>query len=55
MVDEQYSIGTVGQSPATMGVRIVEQEAGQHPVAAVNAQHCRTPGTSHPATFYFKA
>ena len=21
----------------------------------VNAQHCRTPGSSHPATFYFKA
>lgn len=55
MVDGQYSIGTVGQSPATMGVRIVSRKMGNVPSRQINAQHCRTPGTSQPATFYFKA
>jgi peptide/nickel transport system substrate-binding protein len=55
MVDGQYSIGTVGQSPATMGVRIVSRKMGNIPARQINAQHCRTPGTSQPATFYFKA
>ncbi len=55
IVDEQFSIGTVGQSPATMGVRIVSRKMGNVPARQVNAQHCRTPGTSQPATFYFKA
>ena len=55
MVDEQYSIGTVGQSPATMGVRIVSRRMGNIPSRQINAQHCRTPGSSHPSTFYFKA
>jgi peptide/nickel transport system substrate-binding protein len=55
MVDGQYSIGTVGQSPATMGVRIVSRKMGNIPSRQINAQHCRTPGTSQPSTFYFKA
>jgi hypothetical protein len=28
---------------------------GNVPGRQMNAQHCRTPGTSHPATVYFKA
>jgi hypothetical protein len=28
MIDGQYSIGTVGQSPATMGVRIASRKMG---------------------------
>jgi peptide/nickel transport system substrate-binding protein len=55
MVDGQFSIGTVGQSPATMGVRIVSRKLGNIPSRQINAQHCRTPGSSHPATFYYKA
>ena len=55
MIDEQFSIGTVGQSPATMGVRIVSRRLGNTPSRQINAQHCRTPGSSHPSTFYFKA
>ncbi len=55
MVDGQYSIGTVGQSPATMGVRIVTRRMGNIPSRQINAQHCRTPGSSHPSTFYYKA
>jgi peptide/nickel transport system substrate-binding protein len=55
MIDGQYSIGTVGQSPATMGVRIVSRKLGNIPSRQINAQHCRTPGTSQPSTFYYKA
>ena len=55
MVDEQFSIGTVGQSPAAMGVRIVSKRLGNIPAREVNAQHARTPCSSHPTTFYFKA
>lgn len=55
MVDEQYSIGTVGQSPAAMGVRVVSRKLGNIPSRQINAQHCRTPCSSHPATFFYKA
>jgi peptide/nickel transport system substrate-binding protein len=55
MVDGQYSIGTVGQSPATMGVRIASRKLGNLPSRQINAQHCRTPGTSQPSTFYYKS
>jgi peptide/nickel transport system substrate-binding protein len=55
LVDQAYSIGTVGQSPATMGVRVVSRKMGNIPSRQINAQHCRTPGSSQPSTFYFKA
>jgi peptide/nickel transport system substrate-binding protein len=55
MVDEQYSIGTVGQSPAAMGVRVVSKRLGNIPSRQVNAQHARTPCSSHPSTFFFKS
>ena len=55
LVDEQFSIGTVGLSPATMGVRIVSNKLGNIPARQTNAQHARTPCSSHPATFYYKA
>ncbi len=55
MVDEQFGIGTVGQSPAAMGVRVVSKRLGNIPARQVNAQHARTPCSSHQATFYFKA
>ena len=55
LVDDQFSIGTVGLSPAVMGVRIVSKRMGNIPARQVNAQHARTPCSSHPATFFFKA
>ena len=55
LVDEQYSIGTVGLSPATMGLRIVSTKLGNIPSRQINAQHARTPCSSHPATFFYKA
>ena len=55
LVDGQFSIATVGQSPAAQGVRIVSKRMGNIPARQVNAQHARTPCSSHPATFYFKS
>lgn len=54
LCEEQWSIGTVGQSPAFMGLRIVNNALGNIPSRQVNAQHARTPCSSHPTTFYFK-
>jgi peptide/nickel transport system substrate-binding protein len=55
MVDQQFTIGTCGQSPALMGVRLVSRRMGNIPGRTCIAQHCRTPGSSHPETFYYKA
>jgi peptide/nickel transport system substrate-binding protein len=55
LVEEQWSIATVGLSPAFLGVRLASNKMGNIPARQANAQHCRTPGSSHPATFFFKA
>jgi peptide/nickel transport system substrate-binding protein len=55
IVEQEWSIGTVGQSPAFMGVRVVKNNMGNAPQRQVNAQHARTPGSSLPPTFYFKS
>jgi peptide/nickel transport system substrate-binding protein len=54
LIEQQYSIGTVGQSPAQFGVRLVSRKLGNIPGRTCIAQHCRTPGVSHPETWYFK-
>ena len=54
LIDQQYGIGTVGQSPALMGVRLVSNKLGNIPSRNCIAQHCRTPGGAHPETWYFK-
>jgi peptide/nickel transport system substrate-binding protein len=55
LVDNVFSIGTVGISPAVMGIRIVKNNMGNIPARQVNMQHARTPQSSHPATFFFKS
>jgi peptide/nickel transport system substrate-binding protein len=55
IVEQQWSIGIVGQSPAFMGVRIIKNNMGNIPERQVNAQHARTPCTSQPITFFFKS
>ena len=55
MVEDQFSIGICGQSPAFMGVRLASRNLANIPDRACIAQHCRTPGTSHPETWYFKS
>jgi peptide/nickel transport system substrate-binding protein len=53
IADQQWSIGTVGQSPAFKGIRIVSNNMGNIPERQLNAQHGRTPASSAPATFFF--
>ena len=55
MVEECWVIGTVGQTPALMGVRLVKNNMGNIPARQLNAQHARLPNTSHPATFFFRS
>jgi peptide/nickel transport system substrate-binding protein len=55
MVDQQFHIGVCGQSPALMGVRMASRRLGNIPGRVCIAQHCRTPGTSHPATWFYKS
>jgi len=55
LVKECWGIGTVGISPAWMGVRISKNTMGNIPDREANSQNGRTPNTSHPATFYFKS
>jgi peptide/nickel transport system substrate-binding protein len=54
VVDQQYGIATVGQSPAGLGVRLVSNKLGNIASRVCNAQHCRTPGNSHAETWYYK-
>lgn len=53
LVNEQFIIGTVGQSPADKGVRIVSNNLGNVPDRACIAQHCRTPAMIG-ITMYFR-
>jgi peptide/nickel transport system substrate-binding protein len=55
LADQQIGIGTVGQSPAGLGVRIVSNRLGNIAARVCMAQHCRTPGNSHPETWYYKS
>ncbi|UFN48112.1 ABC transporter substrate-binding protein [Roseomonas sp. OT10] len=55
IVDQQLAIGICGQSPASQGVRLISRKLGNIPERACIAQHCRTPGSSHPETWFFKA
>ncbi len=55
LVDQQYGIGIVGQSPAFMGVRLASNRLGNIAGRVCIAQHCRTPGGSHPELWYYKS
>ena len=55
LIENQIGIGTVGQSPGGMGVRLVSNRLGNIAARVCYAQHCRTPGNSHPETWYYKA
>jgi peptide/nickel transport system substrate-binding protein len=55
LVDEVYAIGTVGLSPAAMGVRMYKNDLGNLPAKQFNSPVVKTPGISRPATFYWKS
>jgi peptide/nickel transport system substrate-binding protein len=54
VIEQCWAIGTVGESPAFQGVRVVKNNMGNIPERQINGGHCQTPFTSQPATWYFK-
>jgi len=55
LAEETWSIGTVGLSPAVMGVRVVKNNVGNSPSRQFNGQHGRTPTAMQPCTMFFKS
>jgi peptide/nickel transport system substrate-binding protein len=54
-IDEQWCVGTVGVSPALIGVRIVKKNVGNAPARQSNGQNVRAPSSSRPETLFFKS
>ena len=54
LVDEVWSIGVVGQTPAFMGTRVVNERLENVPSRTCISQHCRTPWGGHPEQWYYK-
>ena len=52
--DEVWTIGTVGQSGAFMGVRVVNNDMGNIPSRVFNIQAGQTPNIARPATFFYQ-
>jgi peptide/nickel transport system substrate-binding protein len=53
-VDQQWAIGLVGQSPAYMGIRVVNERLENVPARTCISQHCRTPWGAHPEQWYYR-
>ncbi len=54
LVDQVWSIGLVGQSPAYMGTRVVSDRLENVPARTCTSQHCRTPWSGHPEQWYYR-
>lgn len=52
--EEQWTIGTVGLSPAVMGVRVAKTTMGNIPERQFNGSTTLSPAQSRPETFFFK-
>ena len=52
--EEQWGIGIAGQSPASLGVRVVKTDLGNVPSRQYNNPDTKTPGISRPMTLYWK-
>jgi len=55
VTEEVFAIGTVGLSPAAMGIRVVSNKLGNVPDRQYNSPDGKTPGISRPVTFFFKS
>lgn len=54
LIDNMSIIGTVGLSPAFMGVRVTKRNLGNVPARQYNSPDVKTSGASRPMTMYFK-
>jgi len=52
IIDNQWVIGTVGFVP---NVRVISNKMGNVPARISWRSRCRTPGATHPSTYYFKS
>jgi peptide/nickel transport system substrate-binding protein len=55
VTEEVFAIGTVGLSPAAMGIRVVTNRMGNVPDRQYNSPDGKTPGISRPVTLFFKS
>ena len=53
--EEQWGIGIAGQSPASLGVRVVKTDLGNVPSRQYNNPDTKTSGISRPMTLYWKS
>ncbi|MGH7860705.1 MAG: hypothetical protein ACREOS_00545, partial [Candidatus Dormibacteraceae bacterium] len=51
-LDNMYCIGTVGISPAILGVAVVKNYMGNVPESVVGSTPAQTPGNARPETFF---
>src|SRR5918997_3537823 len=54
-LDEVWGIGTVGQSPGVMGVRVVKNPMGNQPGRIFNGSSTLSPAQARPETYFFKS
>ena len=54
IAEQAWGLGMVGQSPAFMGVRLVNDRLENVPERICISQHCRTPWSAHPEQWYFR-
>ncbi|MCH9010524.1 MAG: hypothetical protein IIC21_07870, partial [Chloroflexi bacterium] len=55
VIDEAWIVGLVGQSPASLGVRVVKNDLGNVPERQFNNPDTKTPSISRPVTLYWKS
>ena len=53
VLDQAWSVGLVGQSPASLGVRVSNTDLGNVPARQFNSPDTKTPGISRPITLYW--
>jgi peptide/nickel transport system substrate-binding protein len=54
VLDQAWSVGLVGQSPASLGIRVTKTDLGNVPERQFNSPDTKTPGISRPITLYWK-
>ncbi len=53
-VDQVWTIGVVGMGPASMGVRVYNEDLGNVPARQYNSPTAKNPSISRPQTFFWK-
>ena len=55
VLDQAWSVGLVGQSPASLGVRVAKTDLGNVPARQFNSPDTKTPGISRIQTIFWKS